>query len=169
VEIVEGVVVAQASPSYEHGYVQGCLFGALNGAFRLGRGGPGGWWIAQDLDVRFTPHDIVRPDLAGWRRERLATVGKRPIDVVPDWVCEVLSPSTRSRDRGTKMSLYARYCVPYCWLVEPFGAIEAYALEQGRWVRLGWYERGTMARIPPVDAVELPVAEMFPPEQPLAE
>lgn len=169
VELLDGVVVAQASPAYEHGYIQGSLFALLNSTYRLGRGGPGGWWIAQELDVRLTPHDVVRPDLVGWRRERLPSLGKPPIDGVPDWVCEIQSPATRRRDRGAKMGLYARCGVPHYWLVEPFGAIEAFALEQGRWVRIGWFDLGTVARIPPFDAIELPVAEMFPPELPAAE
>jgi Uma2 family endonuclease len=167
VEILDGVVVAQSAASFIHNEVAGCIAERLRAPFRHGRGGPGGWWIIHDIDVRLATHDVVRPDVVGWRQERLpAPWNARPIDVLPNWICEVLSPSTRSRDRGAKMALYARTGVPYYWLVEPFGAIEVFALEQGRWVRVGWYERGTVARIPPFDAIELPVAELFPPERP---
>lgn len=164
VELLNGIVVAQASPLPEHNNIGLCLAAALLPAFQFGRGGPGGWWMINDVDVRFTPHDVVRPDIAGWRQERLPSPwGKRPIDVVPDWICEVLSPSTRRGDRGVKMGLYARYGVPYYWLVEPFEAIEVFALEQGRWVRIGWYEKGAVAWIPPFEAVELSLADAFPP------
>lgn len=167
VEILDGVVVAQSAASVIHNEVAGCIAERLRAPFRHGRGGPGGWWILQDVDVRLAKHDIVRPDVVGWRQERLPSLyNSGPVDVVPDWVCEVLSPSTRRVDRGAKMVLYARAGIPYYWLVEPLGDVEVFALEQGRWVRAGWYELGAVARIPPFEAIELPVSDLFPPERP---
>jgi Uma2 family endonuclease len=165
VEILDGVVVAQASPSYAHACIQGCLFAVLHNAFRLGRGGPGGWWISHDIDVRFAPHDIVRPDVVGWRRERLAAPDKLPIDVVPDWICEILSPFGRRRDLHKKKQLYARHGVPHYWVIEQFGSIHTYALRQGEWVWSGVYEIGDVARIPPFEAIELQLADIFPPDE----
>lgn len=165
VEILDGVVVAQASPSYVHACIQGCLFAILHNAFRLGRGGPGGWWIAQDIDVRFAPHDIVRPDVVGWRRERLASLDKLPIDVVPDWVCEVVSPHGKTRDRVKKRELYARHGVPHYWLIDPAGIIETMVLEKGRWVVADAYELDAVVRIPPFEALELRLADIFPPDE----
>lgn len=167
VEILDGVVVAQASPLPEHNEIVLCVAERLRASFRHGRGGPGGWWILGDIDVRFAPHDVVRPDLVGWRQERLPSPwGKRPVDVVPDWVCEVSSPSTRNHDRGPKMRLFARYGVPHYWLIEPSGAIEAYTLEGGRWIWINRYELGAVVRIPPFEAIELPLTELFPPGEP---
>ena len=115
------------------------------------RGGPGGWWIFVEVDVMLGPHDVVRPDLAGWRRDRLPQPGlKRPIDVVPDWVCEVLSPSTAARDRITKRRLYAQAGIPFYWLIDPeLRAVEALALRDGAWVELGVVDDTATARIAP--------------------
>jgi Uma2 family endonuclease len=162
VELLDGVVVAQASPLPEHMSVQFHLVSALMAPFELGKGGPGGWWILGEVDVRFTVHDVVRPDIVGWRQERSPSPwGKRPVEVVPEWICEVSSSSTKSVDRGRKMRLFGRHGVPHYWVVEPFEAIEAFVLKHGEWVWNGRYEFESMARIPPFDAVELPLAEML--------
>ena len=109
----------------------------------------------------------MRPDLSGWRRERLPQPGRvRPIEVVPDWVCEVLSPSTAARDRITKRRLYAQAGVPYYWLIDPeLRALEALALRDGVWVEVGVYEETTTARIAPFDAIELEIGRLFLPKE----
>jgi Uma2 family endonuclease len=133
-----------------------------------GRGGPGGWWILLEVDVRFGLHDVVRPDLAGWRRERLPSPWDvRPIDVVPDWVCEVLSPSNAPHDRVRKRALYARHGVPYYWIVDPTGrTLEALRLDPatGAWIEVGAYDDQSTAGIAPFEAVALEVGRLFPPE-----
>ena len=81
------------------------------------------------------------PDLADWRRQRMPYVpeGHR-FEVVPDWVCEILSPSTASKDREVKMPLYARYGVPYAWLIDPGQqTLEAYRLDDGTWMENGFF------------------------------
>jgi Uma2 family endonuclease len=166
VEILDGVVVAQASPLPEHSNVQLGLAAILRAAFQYGRGGPGGWWILGDVDVRVGAHDIVRPDLVGWRQERLPSPwGKRPIDIVPDWVCEVVSPYGKTRDRIKKRQLYARHGVPYYWMIDPAGIIETLVLEKGRWIVADAYELDAVVRIPPFDAIELQLADIFPPDE----
>ena len=109
-EVLGGEVVAMPAALPRHARPQRTLGRFVGGPFDDddGFGGPGGWWIFSEVDVRFTEHDIVRPDLVGWRRERLVQPDVRPIDVVPDWVCEILSPSTASRDRVYKRHLYAQ-------------------------------------------------------------
>lgn len=166
-EVIGGEVVVQPGALFEHGYAQGGVIDSLRGPFDRGRGGPGGWWIVVEIDVRFTAHDIVRPDLVGWRKERLPSPwGQGPIDVVPDWICEVLSPTGVRRDRVTKMQLYARHGVPFYWLLDPeAGVLEAFALEGGRWVVAGTYDRSAVARVPPFEAIELVMADLFPPER----
>jgi Uma2 family endonuclease len=98
-----------------------------------GRGGLGGWWIFVEVDVALGRHDIVRPDLSGWRRERLPRpAATRPIEVVPDWVCEVLSPSNAAHDRVKKRALYARAGVAYYWLIDPEARVlDALVLRDG--------------------------------------
>ncbi|MCY0995073.1 Uma2 family endonuclease [Nannocystis sp. ILAH1] len=167
-EILAGELVTQPSALPEHSEAQFGLGELLRGPFHRGRGGPGGWWILGEVDVQFTDHDVVRPDLVGWRRERLPSPwGKRPIDVVPDWICEVLSPKGVRRDRVVKLELYARHGVPFYWLIDPVAAVlEAFTHERGRWVLAGTYDRSAVARVPPFEAIELVVADLFMPEPP---
>ena len=102
----------------------------------------------------------------GWRRERLPRPGAvRSIQVVPDWVCEVLSPSTAARDRVIKRRLYAQAGIPHYWLIDPeLRALEALALRDGVWVELGIYDETATARTPPFDAVELEIGRLFLPK-----
>jgi Uma2 family endonuclease len=168
-EILAGELVASPAPLPRHSKAQGAARRFLGGPFDDddGRGGPGGWWIFVEVDVGFGPHDVVRPDLAGWRRERLPRPGKtRPIVVVPDWVCEVLSPATAARDRVTKRALYARAGVAHYWLIDPEARVlEAYALRDGTWVEVGVYDDSATARIAPFDAIELEVGRLFLPKE----
>ncbi|MBX3269579.1 MAG: Uma2 family endonuclease [Sandaracinaceae bacterium] len=168
-EVILGAVVTQPAPLPRHARAQGSLRRFLGGPFDDddGFGGPGGWWILLEVDVRLGPHDIVRPDLAGWRRERLPSPwDTRPIDVVPDWICEVLSPSNAAVDRVTKRKLYAEHGVSFYWIVDPTeGTLEADRLERGAWVDAGRHDRTAVARIPPFEAVELPVGRLFPPNE----
>ncbi|MBK8212583.1 MAG: Uma2 family endonuclease [Myxococcales bacterium] len=170
-EIVGGVLVTPPSPLPRHARAQRAAGRFIGGPFDDddGLGGPGGWWILPEVDVRLGVHDIVRPDLAGWRRARLDDPADvRPIEVVPDWVCEILSPSNAAHDRVTKRRLYANYAVPYYWLIDP----EARTLEalrydgaQGGWFEVGTYDDTSVARIEPFEAIELPVGRLFSPKR----
>jgi Uma2 family endonuclease len=164
-EILGGEIVTAPAPLPRHSKSQGSLRRFVGGPFDDddGHGGPGGWWIFVEVDVRLEAHDVVRPDLSGWRRERLTDPGdRRPIDVVPDWICEVSSPSTAVRDRTTKRELYARHGVRHYWLVDPEArTLEAFELVDGRWVLLGAYDENAAVRVPPFQAVELPVGRLF--------
>lgn len=114
------------------------------------------------------PHDIVRPDLAGWRRERLADPWReRPIDVVPDWICEILSPSNARHDRVTKTRLYRDYGVGHYWIADvEVRVLEALTLDAERtWVLTGTCGDETAA-IPPFDAIVLDVSRLFSPTPP---
>ncbi len=166
-EVVRGVIDVQPAPLPRHAKAQRALSRFLGGPFDDddGRGGPGGWWILLEVDVRLSPNDIVRPDLSGWRRERLIEPWDiRPIDVVPDWVCEITSPTNARHDRVTKAKLYLEAGVPALWLVDPdTRVLEALLCEGERWVEAGRFGDGDVARIPPFDAIELEVARIFPP------
>lgn len=162
-EILAGEILVQPGASNEHQYFQNRLGLRIGGPFGPD-GTPGGWWLLPDVDVQFTPHDVVRPDHSGWRRTRLATpFGKRPIDVTPDWICEILSTNYRY-DRGYKSDLYATHGVRHYWLVDPIARfLEAFELSSGRWVPIGTFDEHTTIGIPPYDAVELPLRTLFPP------
>jgi Uma2 family endonuclease len=167
-EVIAGSVVTAPAPLPRHSHVQGSAAHFIGGPFQRddGRGGPGGWWIFVEVDVALGTHDIVRPDLSGWRKERLLKPGNvRPITVVPDWVCEVISPATAARDRVHKRNLYARVGVPYYWLIDPHTRVlEALALRDGSWVELGVYDDEANVRIAPFDAIELEVGRFFLPK-----
>jgi Uma2 family endonuclease len=171
-EVVHGVLVTPPAPLPRHSSVQGKLRRFIGGAFDDddGSGGPGGWWVFLEVDVRLSPHDIVRPDLAGWRRERLANPWDvRPIDVVPDWICEIISTSNAGHDRVTKRELYARHGVMHYWLADPSaGTLETLRLDpqSKRWVDAGAFDASARARIQPFDAIELDLSRVFPPPVP---
>lgn len=167
-EVLGGELILQPSASFRHVRVQQCMGRYVGGPFDLDDDGPGGWYIAAEIDVRFTAHDIVRPDVVGWRRSRLeGRYDLLPIDVTPDWICEVLSPSSTKRDRLHKRHLYARHGVPYYWLVDPEARLlEAFSLDGGQWKLIGAYDETAHARIAPFAAVELPVGRLFLPEPP---
>jgi len=114
-EILNGQLHAQPRPTVPHAIAGSVLGTKLLNPFQIGDGGPGGWWIIDKPEIHFARNtEVTVPDLAGWRRKRMPypPEGNR-IEVIPDWVCEILSPSTASKDREVKMPLYARYGVPY--------------------------------------------------------
>jgi Uma2 family endonuclease len=129
----------------------------LNRIFDEGDGGPGGWWILDELELHFMSGDIVVPDIAGWRIERMSELSRTAhFDVVPDWVCEVLSPSTAAEDRADKMPAYAEAGVRFAWLIDPMlRTLEAFELEGERWFLRGTYRDAARVRAAPFDAVEL--------------
>lgn len=168
-QIVAGQIVTQPSPLPRHSKAQRSLGRFVGGPFDDddGFGGPGGWWIFVEVDVQLTAHDVVRPDLAGWRRERLPRPGPvRPIEVASDWVCEVLSPSSASLDRVTKRALYARHGVKHYWLVDPdTRSLEALELSGDRWLELGAWTDDAKVRVAPFDDIELELARLFLPRE----
>ncbi len=168
-EVIDGVIVTPPAPLPRHGLAQRALGRYIGGPFHDddGRGGPGGWWILPEVDIRFEAHQILRPDLAGWKRERLPHPWDlRPIEVVPDWVCEVLSPSNQSSDRVKKRNIYAAHRVAFYWIVDPAErTLEALRLDADgkHWIEEGVFDDTAVARVAPFDAIELDVARLFPP------
>jgi Uma2 family endonuclease len=172
-EILDGVLVTPPSPLPEHSRAQARLSRFIGAHFdEDDGGGPDGWWIFVELDVQLSEHVIVRPDLVGWRRERLPNPwGQRPITTTPDWVCEVISPSNAAQDRVRKRRLYAAHGVPFYWIVDPASrTLEALRLvttgDHVEWNEIGVYDDTSIARIAPFDAIELDVGRLFPPAAP---
>lgn len=121
-----------------------------------GAEGPGGWLLLFAPELHLGGDALV-PDLAGWRRERMPELpDTAALTLAPDWVCEVLSPSTETLDRARKMGSYAREGVKHLWLVDPRPRmLEVYRLEEGRWSRLGAYLGDALVRAEPFEALEL--------------
>lgn len=167
-EIVNGVLAILPAPLPRHARAAGSLRRFVGGPFDDddGRGGPGGWWILPEVDVRFDVHEILRPDLAGWRRARLPSPwDMRPIDVVPDWACEVLSPTNAAMDRVKKRRIYATYGVAFYWIVDPTErTLEALRLEGKQWLELGVFDHTATSRIAPFEDIEIEIGRLFPPE-----
>jgi Uma2 family endonuclease len=136
----------------------------LIGPYSRGRGGPGGWWVINEPELHFVRDtEILVPDLAGWRRERMPEIprGQR-FEVMPDWICEILSPSTRSKDREIKMPLYARYGVTHAWLVDPDAqTLEAYELRGAQWAQLAAYGADDRVAAAPFDAAAFRVGDLW--------
>ena len=158
-EIIDGELVVSPRPASPHAYAATYLGADVIG--RFGRNandpaGPGGWWILLEPELHFGD-DVLVPNGAGWRRERMPVFPNTPaFTQAPDWVCEVISPSTGRIDRGRKMRIYAREGVPHLWFVEPLQEmLEIYRLEAGRWVVLGTHAGDDAVRAEPFEAVEL--------------
>jgi Uma2 family endonuclease len=159
-EIVDGTLYTQPRPAPRHALAGSTLGGELSGPFQRGRGGPGNWIILYEPELHLHG-DVLVPDWAGWRRERMPEVpDAAAFELAPDWVCEILSPSTASLDRVRKMPIYARERVAHIWLVDPSArTLEAYRLEaQGpdaRWVHLGAWADDARVRAEPFEVFEL--------------
>jgi Uma2 family endonuclease len=162
-EVIDGEIVEKAAPSYEHGDAQSSLAELLKPPFQRGRGGPGGWWIATEVEVELEAHQIYRPDLVGWRRERVPTrPSGRPIRERPDWISEVLSLSNAETDLGKKLLAYHRAGIPHYWIVDP----EHETLTVYRWSGEGYVVLMTAGRrdkvhAPPFEELELEIAQLF--------
>ena len=120
-ELIDGELVEKAAPTFEHGRAQGHTVGALGGPFDRrvgGPGGPGGWWLATEVDSLLDGRGY-RPDIAGWRRDRLpAPPRERPVTIRPDWLCEIVSESNRTVDTVTKLRRYHQAGVPHYWILD---------------------------------------------------
>lgn len=161
-EIIDGELIATPRPSRRHSEAASSLGGELLPPYKFGRGGPGGWIIQYEPEIAFGT-DILVPDLAGWKRERFPVEEDHNwISAAPDWVCEVLSPSTFRKDKIKKMRIYAKHQVPYAWLIDPLAKIlEAYMLEAGRWVVLGVYGEDDTIRVEPFQEVEIDLMNLW--------
>lgn len=168
-EIVDGTLETHPRPRPRHGLAAKRLGGELYGPFDRGRGGPGGWIFIDEPELHLGANVVV-PDLAGWRRERMPAEPETAfIETPPDWVCEILSPSTVRLDRGPKRRIYAEAGIGHLWLLDPTdGVLEAFALAGRQWPLLGTVERGETVAQPPFDAVPFPLDDLFPFNDPAA-
>jgi len=163
-ELIRGNLVPKAAPTAEHAHAQSGVDRHV--AWRFGRkpGGrwPGGWWILTELDVRFG-NEVLRPDVCGFRRERLAGPPTgRPVEQRPDWVCEILSPSTQDRDRVEKLQTYFQFGVPHYWLVDPIeGTLEVFRCTELAYALVLSAHRGQRVRPEPFEAAEFAVDELL--------
>ncbi|HXA20325.1 MAG TPA: Uma2 family endonuclease [Thermoanaerobaculia bacterium] len=161
-ELIDGELYVTPRPAIPHMNVISALGADLNIRFQRGSGGPGGWWILVETEAHVEGHGFV-PDVAGWRRERLPVLPTAAtIDIAPDWVCEVQSPSTARLDRVKKLPMYAEIGVRHVWLIDPPGqTLEVLRLENDRWMIAGNYGGDDVVRAEPFEAVEIELAALW--------
>lgn len=161
-EILRGALHLHPRPAFPHARAASTLGIEIGGPFDRGRGGPGGWQILDEPELHLG-QDVLVPDLAGWRRERMPVIEPIPwTDLAPDWVCEVLSPGTRRLDVTDKRAAYAAAGVPWLWFVDPIAqTLEAFALREGAWTLIAALACAGEARVPPFDAVGFPLEALW--------
>jgi Uma2 family endonuclease len=161
-EIVGGKLHVSPRPANPHARVSSRLGIMLGGPFDLGQGGPGGWIILDEPELHLA-EDVLVPDVAGWRRERMPELPQGVgFTLAPDWVCEVLSPSTVALDRTRKMAVYAREGVRHLWLLDPVPqTLEVYRLVEGSWRVRGTHAGAARVRVEPFEALELELGRLW--------
>jgi Uma2 family endonuclease len=165
-EIVSGDLYASPRPAMRHSEISSALNGFLSPPFQFGRGGPGGWIFFYEPELHFGS-DVLVPDIAAWRRERLPRhVHQAPwAEVPPDWLCEVLSPSTAKLYLHRKLPLYARVGVSFAWAIDPpEKTVKVLEAHEGAWIQRATFSGDTVVRAPPFDAIELDLGLMWPPD-----
>ena len=160
-EIIDGELVVSPRPAARHARATSRLGIAL-GPFDAGVGGPGGWIILDEPELHLDA-DVLVPDLAGWRRERMPEIPDvAAFTLAPDWVCETLSPSTGALDRARKLPIYARARVAHCWLVDPsLRTLEVYRREGDRWLLLATHEGDHQVRAEPFEALPIDLSLLW--------
>ncbi len=158
VELIGGEIVRRPMARGEHAMAQGNtreILGPLQH-----RGGPaGGWWIATEISIAYEAHQCPTHDLAGWRKERMPQRPRGVVELIPDWVCEIVSPGHERKDTLTLLLLLQRQGVPFYWLIWPEDrSLIAYGLEDGRYHILATLSGATEACIPPFDDISMNLA-----------
>jgi Uma2 family endonuclease len=164
-EILGDELVASPRPAMPHLRVAWALSILLGPASDLGEPGPGGgWWLLNEPELHLG-RDVVVPDLAGWRRDRLPVppfMDEPYSTVAPDWVCEVLSPSTEHVDRKRKLPLYHREGVSHVWLIDPRTRIlEIYRRQARDWLHVVSHSGDGDVRAEPFDGLSLTLGSLW--------
>jgi Uma2 family endonuclease len=161
-EIVDGELHASPRPAPRHAVAYAGVTALLHPAFDSGRNGPGGWWILAEPELHLGS-DVLVPDLAGWRRTRMPHMPETAyFPLAPDWICEILSPSTASLDRAKKLAIYAREGIGHAWLMDPIArTLEVLRLEGGRWTILVTHAGDDTVRVEPFEAIEFSLGQFW--------
>jgi Uma2 family endonuclease len=161
-EILGGELYAFPRPASPHAHAAGRLFVKLSNPFQDGENGPGGWLFLVEPELHLGA-DVVVPDVAGWRLERMpAMPNVAHFTLAPDWLCEVLSPSTETIDRRKKLAIYARAGVAHVWLLNPLlQTLEVLRLQSQRWSLVAAHDADARVRAEPFGATELALPALW--------
>lgn len=163
-ELIDGELVEKASPTFAHGRAQSHTVGTLGSAFdrKAGGSGPGGWWLATEVDILLDGRGY-RPDIAGWRRDRLPAPPKeRPVTNRPDWLCEIVSESNRTIDTVTKLRRHHQAGVSHYWILDQMDrTLTVYRHTADGYLVVLRATAGERVRAEPFDAIELEVAVLL--------
>lgn len=162
-EILNGALHLHPRPASRHARASFKIAGRLDGPYQDGIGGPGGWHLAFEPELHLGA-DVLVPDVCGWRRERMPEYPDVAwFDLAPDWICELLSPSTRRLDLTEKRDLYGAAGVRHLWLVDALArTLEVFELRQGAWALLAAWKDNEEVRAAPFDAVAFPLGTLWP-------
>jgi Uma2 family endonuclease len=162
-EIIHGVLVTHPRPTPRHAVAANSLGSLLTPGFQRGEGGPGGWIFMSEPELHFGANVVV-PDIAGWRRERLPVMPETAfVETPPDWVCEILSDATERYDRNAKRGIYAGAGVPYLWLLDPRSKLlEVFQLTAGHWLLAATFVGPDDIRAVPFEEIAFPLNELWP-------
>ena len=156
-EILGGELHATPRPAPVHTRAYSSLGTTLRGSVRpTGSAAPAAGGILGEPELHLGG-DVLVPDLAGWRRSRMPRLPETAyFPLVPDWVCEILSPSTAVTDRVTKLAIYAREHVAHAWLIDPtLRTLEVLRLENNRWTIVGSHAGSEVVRAEPFAELDL--------------
>jgi Uma2 family endonuclease len=161
-EVIDGRLHVHPRPALPHAAAASALGEELGPPFKRGRGGPGGWVIVFEPEIHLG-EDILVPDLAGWRRDRLPVLPADPyVTLAPDWVCEVLSPSTTKIDRADKLPVYGRESVRQVWLLDPLQhTLETLRLDGERYTLLGVHKDDAVVNAEPFEVFDLQLSVLW--------
>ncbi|MBF0226913.1 MAG: Uma2 family endonuclease [Desulfobacterales bacterium] len=161
-QIINNKLVVTPRPSYRHASVTSDLGAEIIPPYKFGRGGPGGWIILYEPEIKLGENIFV-PDLAGWKKEKLLKLpATNYISISPDWICEVLSPSTEKTDRARKMPIYAQFGVSYFWIIDPIEKVlEIFKLSGNQWIVVGTYAEDDKVKPEPFQEIEIDLKNLW--------
>ena len=165
-QLIDGELYLHARPVEPHVWAYVKLLGELEMKFARDPDGdgdePGEWVILPEQELRLGK-DVLVPDIAGWRVDKLPRKQARAFShIVPDWVCEVLSPTTRHIDLGRKSDIYAREGVTHLWIVDPDArTLQASALSAGSWLPVATLSEAETVSVPPFEKLNIPLSRLW--------
>jgi len=161
-ELIRGTLIMSPRPAFPAVGAASGLMGVLHAPFGRGRGGPGGWIILVEPEIHFG-RDVLVPDLAGWKRDRMPEMPTSVFtEIAPNWACEVLSPSTAAVDRSEKLPIFAAHGVSHVWLIDPLAkTLEVLRLDGATYRAVITHAGEAKVRAEPFDAIELALGELW--------